>query len=582
LAALVAASGPAPAATLSDPQVDTYNLRLGTQTFAPLYQFTAASKLLETARAMRAMGSDIFKGYLGSEYQRQNGITPPANLTTLTLLARDEPSMRQVLDLPFRHYILWAYPLTAGWWADGYTATERQREYDELYDLTRYCLTNYNGTGKTFYLGHWEGDWHLLGSFDATRNPTPAAIQGMRDWLNNRQRAVDDAKAAIPHTNVAVYIYTEVNRVRDAMANQPATNQRVINQVVPFVPQLDYVSWSSYDGQDLLPADLTLTLDYIASHIPTNKAAAIPGRRLFVGEYGWGGTKSPAQQEPYTRAYARNLVRWGCPFVLFWEMYNNEPGKTYYLIDPTGQPAPCYLLHQRFYNQARLAVASFRQDNQRLPDPAEFETIASPLLSRPWPAPVGLLVSNLAPSKLAARSATLRGTLTQGIYGDDCAEVSVCWGPLDGGTNTVDWTHQTRFGENRRFGTVTFATNLAGLEPETTYWFRFRARSPTGAAWAADSTAFSTPPEPPRLDLQRSGDLLRLSWPDASVGFALWATTSLSPPVPWALVVPAPPANVLAIPVSATGAAPQRFFRLTKGSVLTIDTRWGGSVISED
>ena len=32
----------------------------------------------------------------------------------------------------------------------------------------------------------------------------------MIDWLNIRQRAVDDAKARYKHSNVEVYVYTEV------------------------------------------------------------------------------------------------------------------------------------------------------------------------------------------------------------------------------------------------------------------------------------------------------------------------------------------------------------------------------------
>jgi hypothetical protein len=562
LASVLVLAGVLHGAGMSDPRVDAYNLRLGTQTFSPLYQFTSESKLLETARAMRAMGSDIFKGYLGPEYRRQNGVTPAANLTSLTLLARDEPSMRQVLGLPFRHYILWTYPLTAGWWADGYSATERQNEYSEMYTLCRYFLTNYNNSGKRFYLGHWEGDWHLLGNYDATRNPTATAIQGMRDWLNNRQRAVDDARAATVHTNVEVYLYTEVNRVRDAMANAAGTNQRVVNEVVPHVTNLDFVSWSSYDGQDLSFSELMRTLDYIESKLPTNKVATIAGKRVFVGEYGWGGSKTPAQQEPLTRTYMRNLVQWGCPFVLFWEMYNNETDRSYYLIDPAGQPAPCYDLHQRFFNQARLQIARFLEANQRLPTPTEFESIAYTLLARPFTAPVSLTVSNLPPADLAPNSAALRGTLTQGVYGDDWAEVIACWGTLDGGTNAAAWAHRTSLGENRRFAPATFATNIAGLEPDALYRFRLYARTANQTNWAAVTASFSTPPAPPRLELQRTGGMFNLTWPESTVGFTLWATTNLTPPIPWAVVIPAPPANSLTFEATATNAPTRRFFRL--------------------
>ena len=61
----------ASAATLSDPEVDKYNVRIGTQTFAGLYQFTTNTLLVETAQAIQAMGSDTIKLYLGIDYPRR-------------------------------------------------------------------------------------------------------------------------------------------------------------------------------------------------------------------------------------------------------------------------------------------------------------------------------------------------------------------------------------------------------------------------------------------------------------------------------------------------------------------------------
>jgi len=57
-------------------------------------------------------------------------------------------------------------------------------------------------SGKTFYLGHWEGDGYLA---PWTTNPPPAAIQGMIDWLNNRQQAIDDAKRDTAFQDVNVF-----------------------------------------------------------------------------------------------------------------------------------------------------------------------------------------------------------------------------------------------------------------------------------------------------------------------------------------------------------------------------------------
>ena len=42
-----------------------------------------------------------------------------------------------------------------------------------MYDLTHYLLTNYNNSGKTFYLGHWEGDGYLNVNDWTTNPPRP-------------------------------------------------------------------------------------------------------------------------------------------------------------------------------------------------------------------------------------------------------------------------------------------------------------------------------------------------------------------------------------------------------------------------
>ena len=362
------------------------NLRVGTQAFEGLYHFTTNPPLVEIAGQIRAMGSDILKFRLAP---RTSPRTPPfaPGVTSLVTLARDEPAVRQVLDMPFRHILAWVYPFPQGRetrWADGLSDDERADDYAQMFALTRHLLTNYASTGKTFYLGHWEGDWHLLprreGRYDTKTNPPAIRIQGMRDWLAIRQQAVDDARRTTPHTGVEVYHYTEVNRVRDAMTNPPDSNQRLVNAVLPFVTHLDFVSWSAYDGQSLPRDEFLRTLDFIEAHLPAAKAATIPGKRVFIGEYGFGGRLPPERQAAPTRALMANAIRWGCPFVLFWQMYNNEDGRHFCLIDPTGAPTPCFDLHRTFLAEAGGRATRFQADHGRAPDDREFAAFAVPLL----------------------------------------------------------------------------------------------------------------------------------------------------------------------------------------------------------
>ncbi len=169
------------AATLSDPAVDSYNVRVGTETFAGLYKFTTNTLLVETAEAITNVGSDVIKFYLGPDTSFQSGVTLTSNITNILTLARDEPSYRKVFDMPFRHTIVWAYPLANPEppFTDGnYSPSEQAVDYREMYDLTCYLLTNYNNSGREFFLGHWEGDGYLKVN-NWTTNPSPAVVTAM-------------------------------------------------------------------------------------------------------------------------------------------------------------------------------------------------------------------------------------------------------------------------------------------------------------------------------------------------------------------------------------------------------------------
>ncbi|HSY43084.1 MAG TPA: DUF2341 domain-containing protein [Candidatus Acidoferrum sp.] len=523
--ALFAALYTSNAANLSNPQVDAYNVRIGTETFAALYNFTTNTPLVETAQAMTNLGSDVIKLYLGSNASGQEGVTLASNITNLLTLVRDQPSYHQVFNMPFRHIIAWAYPFenSDSWWSDGYNATQGAKDYQEMYSLTQYLLTNYNNSGKTFYLGHWEGDGYLEVN-GWTTNPSPVTVQGMIAWLNNRQKAVDDAKAATVYTNVNVFNYAECNRVRDAMLNNSNNNVRVINDVIPYVTNLDYLSYSSYDAQDLSSADLDTTLNYMQAKLPTNKASVVPGERMWIGEYGWG-YESTSVQEPLVRAYMQRLMNWNnngqcLPFILMWEMYSNfnANGDTNYcLINYLDQKVPAWYLHDYFINDAKMLVAQYDETYGELPTDTQFVSLVSSLFNQPLPAPVPLTVANAGATVLTGTSASVSGTLAQGIYGDNEAVVWVYYGTQDGGTTFSAWQHAQYVGMNTNFNPATFTATLSELVSQTNYFFRFYGQNLSTNVWAPASSQFSTVTVNP----SSYGSRMQISFPGYNRGEAL-------------------------------------------------------------
>jgi len=75
--------------------------------------------------------------------------------------------------------------------------------------------------------------------------PSQTTFQNEIGWFGIRQKAINDAIAATPTSDVMVYHYVELNAVQTAMAG----SARVINSVVPYLNSMaDFVSYSSYDS----------------------------------------------------------------------------------------------------------------------------------------------------------------------------------------------------------------------------------------------------------------------------------------------------------------------------------------------
>jgi len=364
--------------------VDTFNYVLGTQTIGVKYQFTNETRLVETARRIHEMGSNLLKISMSRQYCGKTYSLPRRDdVNSLVDLARKEPSFRAALDMPFAYYHVWARCFASNRWTDGLSEKERKREYDELYALAAYLLDRYQGTGKTFVFGHWEGDWLLLKSFDRKKDPDPQAVKGMIDWLNVRQKAVDDAKRAAD-SDVRLYHYTEVNLVQKGMKG----GKCLVNDVLPHT-KVDYVSYSSYDTTNPHAGDtgkaLKAALDYIESKLPPKEG--LRGRRVFIGEYGFPlqSTKTPQKQDRHARDVCRAALEWGCPFVLYWQMYCNENDKGthrgFWLIDDKNRTQPFYQTLSSYFTRTKRFVAEFRKQHGRPPSDSEFRRKAVEFLT---------------------------------------------------------------------------------------------------------------------------------------------------------------------------------------------------------
>ena len=376
--------------------IEDYYYVVGTQTVGSKYKFTNESMLVETAKQIKDMGSNLLKFSMHPRYCTENyGLTENKEITSLKRLAQLEPSVKKVLNMDFKFYHIWVYgfsqysPEPKGQKNDtnqikfigGYPDLYAEALYDELYELTSYLLKEFNNSGKVFYLGNWEGDWHLRWDYDRTKPADEATLKGMLKWAKIRQKAIDDAKRDTEYKNVNIYHYVEVNLVRRGieLGDKVVTNT-IIKEVNP-----DYVSYSSYDAtnppktEQELHVSLSESLDYIESHLQPKKGLPA-GKRVWIGEYGSPFMRYGEKVQNERAKWVINAgLKWNTPFILFWEMYNNEIKKEtgeqvgFWMIDDKGRKQEIWHTHNKFYKDSKRFLKQYFKENKKMPSLSVFQ-----------------------------------------------------------------------------------------------------------------------------------------------------------------------------------------------------------------
>jgi hypothetical protein len=330
---------------------------LGVTHVAGRYYLTEKDFLNEGADQILALGSRVIKvWFYGKRHEHPTGVYaynsqwPSAD--SLVEGARI-PYFKQLFSKPFTTYILVVTSLGRddGYWRNGISEEQKRDEQRQFYELAKHLLTEYKGAGKTFVLQHWEGDWMARGNFDAKTEPTPLALKSMIEWLNARQAGVNQARqevgeqlvsrasspredaaqmAATPQLGVHMYHATEVNLVVQSMRNGSAG---VVNKVLPHT-QLDLVSYSAWDSATSHYSDpnvLRDALDFIAAN--ATDSPAFGNRNVYLGEFGMPENNySLAQIQTAIPNAVQTGLNWGCPYIVYWQLYCNE------LKDPNIKP----------------------------------------------------------------------------------------------------------------------------------------------------------------------------------------------------------------------------------------------------
>jgi hypothetical protein len=109
------------------------------------------------------------------------------------------------------------------------------------------------------------------------------------------------------------------------------------------------------------------------------------------------------------------------------------------------------------------------------------------VVAKPIPAQSAPVISNYGGiTGITATGATVSGHL---LIGYPYPEVTVYWGPTDGGENSSAWSHEIDMG-TQSWGL--FETTLSNLSPGQTYYYRCFASNSGGDDWADSTTNFTT------------------------------------------------------------------------------------------
>ena len=370
----------------SYPEMFSYGLSCNT--IGPAYNFTSEDRLTETAKILRNdIQTNSIKFALSYDHIASLKIDIPAGDKSLARLA-SLSGYKNTLDMDFETYVFWIYSSKGSdWYSQGlYNKAMADKEYQDIYDLTKYLLETYNDTGKSFYMGNWEGDWHLT-TFDQNE-PALSVVYGMHEWFSMRYKAIEDARRDVKHSNVNVYSYLEVNMV----VGIPTSNgPRLVNTVLPYVKS-DYTSWSSYNCTGDFPNKAGLAdqyyksgYNYIKSYAPPSDIA---GEKIIIGEFGFPDiNNTPQQAVEFTNEDMYISFELGVPLLLYWELYCNEYNEVenryngFWIIDNNNVKQPIYFYMQEFNAQARTWVTAYKATHDgKNPSTKEYQEFAKTLL----------------------------------------------------------------------------------------------------------------------------------------------------------------------------------------------------------
>ena len=109
------------------------------------------------------------------------------------------------------------------------------------------------------------------------------------------------------------------------MSSMRQGNPNLVNTVLTHT-KLDLVSYSAWDATTKYSEDSQVfrkALDFIAANMPDSPDFG--NQNVYVGEFGMPENKYPAEQiQKVIPNAVTTALDWGCPYIIYWQLYCNE------------------------------------------------------------------------------------------------------------------------------------------------------------------------------------------------------------------------------------------------------------------